>query len=519
MIQNLNKILLSPFTINLSFFSSLFFFASIVDMIAWICYGDPIFAFYFGLHGFVMCYVITLIAYFLKNVKGGAAYKIIFLGLGVVNAAIDIFCHYTLRMGFTYDMVGIIKATNPQEISEFADMFFDWRPLLILVSLCCFTYIVYWLLTKIKIPKLVPYLGILLVLVGIGATTLKHSSNWGRVFLGKPYLYFSYELPPDLKQYYTDFEIKVDKGRLPRNVVIVVGESFSKDHSSLYGYEKKTNPYLEELLRDSLLFVYDSVSAPATHTIPSFQNIMSMYNEGEQKNWYECTTIIEVFDKVGYRTSWVSNQSQKGGYDNVVAKYAELCDTSLWAGNRFEGANRTTFDEEVLPLIASLINDTTNLNFYCVHLMGSHYTFDTRYPLEQWTKFIETDYSQFMHHQRYNQATYDNSILYNDYVVREIIRFFEEDDTMLLYLSDHALDVYNSSTDYVGHATGNPKSKEAALRIPYMMYMSHTCQTLHPESKKIVEQELSESLNSTNMIFSLMRILGIEISVVLDSNN
>ena len=94
MIQNLNKILLSPFTINLSFFSSLFFFASIVDMIAWICYGDPIFAFYFGLHGFVMCYVITLIAYFLKNVKGGAAYKIIFLGLGVVNAAIDIFCHY-----------------------------------------------------------------------------------------------------------------------------------------------------------------------------------------------------------------------------------------------------------------------------------------------------------------------------------------------------------------------------------------------------------------------------------------
>lgn len=510
--HHLKLFILSPFTKTLPFFAALFILASLVDMIAWISYGDPVFAFYFGLHGFVMCYGIVLPVYWLNKQRWKAIYEIIFLFLGAINAAIDVFCHFTLKMGFTYDMVGIIKATNPQEVSEFADMFFDWRPVLILILLLGFTYIVYLLLTKIKIPKLVPYLGILLVLVGLGATTVKHSSNWGRVFLGKPYLFFSYELPPELKQYYTDFEIEVDEERLPRNVVIVVGESFSKDHSSLYGYDKKTNPMLEELQRDSLIFVYDSVSAPATHTIPCFQNIMSMYNEGVQKNWYECTTLIEVFDKVGYRTSWVSNQSQKGGYDNIVAKYAELCDTSLWAGNRFEGANRTTFDEEVLPLIATLVNDSANLNFYCVHLMGSHYTFDTRYPLEQWTKFKEADYIQHMQHQRYILATYDNSILYNDYVVRQIIRFFENDDTMLLYLSDHALDVYNSSTDYVGHATGNPKSKEAALRIPYMIYMSPTCQSLHPESKMIVESELSKPLNSTNMIYSLIEIIGVKLS-------
>lgn len=504
--------LLSPFTKDLPFFVAIFILASLVDMIAWICYGDPVFAFYFGLHGFVMCYVITLIAYFFKNDKGAATYKIILLGLGVVNAAIDLFCHYTLKMGFTYDMVGIIKATNAQEVNEFANMFFDWTPVFILLALIGLVGVCYWGLTKIKLPKLIQLLGLLLVLIGIVSTTIKHSTNWGRVFLGKPYLYFSYELPPDLKQYYTDFEMKVDPERLPSNVVIVVGESFSKDHSSLYGYERKTNPLLEELQKDSLLFVYDSVSAPATHTIPCLQNIMSTYSEGTQKNWYECTTLIEIFDKVGFRTSWVSNQSQKGGYDNVVAKYAELCDTSLWAGNRFEGASRTTFDEEVLPLLASALESSSQNNFYCIHLMGSHYTFDTRYPLERWSFFDECDYSQFAGHQRYNLATYDNSILYNDYVVRQIIRFFENDDTILLYLSDHALDVYNSSTDYVGHATGNPKSKEAALRIPYMIYMSPTCQSLHPESKMIIEQELSKPLNSTNMIYSLIEIIGVKLS-------
>lgn len=504
--------ILSPFSKDFNYFSALFILASATDMVAWCLYGDPIFAFYFGLHGFVMSYGLTLLVDILQNSFWQKICKIILIILGMINAAIDVFCHYSLKMGFTYDMVGIIKATNTQEVREFCDMFFDWRPLLIFLFIAIISCVVY----KVKIcrlHKLFQVLGCLLVLTGIVMTTIKESTNWGRVFIGKPFLYFSYELPPDLRQYYTDLKIEVDESRLPDNVVLVIGESFLKDHSSLYGYDKLTNPLLQKLQSDSLLFVFESVSSPATHTIPCFQNIMSTYDADSHKEWYQCTTLVEVIDKIGYQTTWLSNQSPKGGYDNVITRYAELCDTSFWVGNKFEGAKRSTFDEEVLSLFSSVPRNSSKKNFYCFHLMGNHYTFDTRYPLDEWSHFKETDYVEYMPHQRYNIATYDNSVLYNDYVVREIIKRFEEEDTLLLYLSDHALDIYNSSPDYVGHATGSVISKEVCSRIPYMIYLSPECKVLHPEVINIIEKSKMRPLNSTDLIYELMTLLGVKINL------
>lgn len=513
--MNLKKIcafLCSPFTHNLPLFCVLFILASLTDLIAWIIYGDPMFAFYFAFHGYVMCYVIALGAYIFRSVRW---YKRLFIGLGIINAAIDIFCHYTLHMGFTYDMVGIIKATNVSETLEFVDMFFDYKPLLLLILMGAGCFVLYKYIKKITLPLFLQIIALLLVCVGLSVSIAKKSTNWGRVFLGKPYLYLTYKLPPDLHQYFSDIELEYDTYSLPRNIVLIIGESFSKNHSSLYGYDKNTNPRLIELREDNFLYVCDSVLAPATHTIPCFQSIMSTYSpySGDMsKEWYECTTIIEVMNKLNYKTTWVSNQSQKGGYDNVVAKYAELCDTSLWAGNRYEGSNRTSFDEEILPLLSSVVDTLDAMNFYCVHLMGSHYTFDTRYPTNTWSHFKEEDYQGAESRQRYDLATYDNSVLYNDYVVREVIRFFENDDSLIIYLSDHSLDIYQSSVDYVGHATGNPISQLAALQIPYMIYLSEDCKSQHPKMIEYSEQSIKRSFNSADLIFEILNLIGVKMN-------
>lgn len=504
--------LCSPFTHNLPLFCVLFILASLTDLIAWIMYGDPMFAFYFALHGYVMCYVIVLWAYMFRSVLW---YKRFFISLGIINAAIDVFCHYTLHMGFTYDMVGIVKATNLSEAREFADMFFDYKPLLLLILMCACCFVLYKFMRKIKLTPFLQIIALLIVCLGLSVSIMKKSTNWGRVFLGKPYLYLTYKLPPDLNQYFSDIEIEYDKECLPRNIVLIIGESFSKSHSSLYGYDKNTNPRLIGLQEDNFLYVCDSVIAPATHTIPCFQSIMSTYSSDAvdaSKEWYECTTIIEVMSKLDYRTTWVSNQSQKGGYDNVVAKYAELCDTSLWAGNRYEGTNRTSYDEEILPLLSSVIDTLNTRNFYCVHLMGSHYTFDTRYPSEMWTFFKMEDYQNAEPHQRYDLASYDNSILYNDYVVREVIRFFENDESLIIYLSDHALDIYQSSDDYVGHATGNPISQSVALQIPYMIYLSEKCKTKHPNMIEYSEQSIRRPFNSADLIFEILNLIGVKMN-------
>lgn len=412
-------------------------------------------------------------------------------------------------------MVGIVKATNPQEATEFIDMFFHWGPVFIVIGITVFCYFLYKIFGKIKPNRIVTLCALLLVVMGVAATTIKKSANWGRVFIGKPFLYLSYQLPPDLSCFYSDLKLKIeDEDKLPDNIVFIIGESFTKFNSSLYGYEKQTNPRLQELVRDSLLYVYSNVVSPGTHTIHCFQNMMSTYNDTQKDtlNWYEGTTVIELLDKTGYTTTWVSNQSQKGGYDNVVAKYAELCDTSLWVGNKFAGTNRMSYDEEVLPLLKSVAGDDSDLNFYCVHLIGSHYTFDSRYPTGgEWSVFKENDYD-YPKHQRYNRAAYDNSVLYNDFVVREIIKLFEDKESLVFYFSDHGIDLYYSSDDYVGHATNAPVSVEKAKQIPYMIYVSPALKEANSEMADYINSHKNRTINTADVIYELMRIIGVSIN-------
>lgn len=164
---------------------------------------------------------------------------------------------------------------------------------------------------------------------------------------------------------------------------MIIGESFSKGHSSLYGYEKPVNPRLEALKKEGQLITFDQVESMTPGTISSFKSIMAEWRPEYENScqWYECTTLQEIMRTAGYRTIWVSNQSAKGVYDNVVGRYAELCDTSLFVGNKFAGMSRKDLDKEVIPLVRSFTEMNTKKNMYFIHLMGSHCAFELRYPV------------------------------------------------------------------------------------------------------------------------------------------
>ena len=79
------NILCSPFKKNFSFFLVLAILASIADVIAWMIYGEPIFAVYLGLHGFLMCYVIALIFNIIRYKLLRKIYAVVFISLGVIS--------------------------------------------------------------------------------------------------------------------------------------------------------------------------------------------------------------------------------------------------------------------------------------------------------------------------------------------------------------------------------------------------------------------------------------------------
>lgn len=508
-LKRISTSLLSPFKENLYIFIFLLLFSSLVHIFAFSVVESLAKGAYIFLHHYVICYFLTLLygciyGYWRK------VYMMILMIFLAINYLIDFFCIYVYRFVFDKDICAVVIGTNNEEAGEFIKTFFSYS----LIIYPLLGLLVFWALFRL-VKKVNPRFGtrfsvvcLMFVLVAYLTTYIANSKNWGLVSVGKIYTFLSTTTPPDLKEYYTHPEIENDRTGFPNYIVVVIGESLTKTHMSLYGYEKETSPYLMKLMNDSSLLVFSNVEAPAKNTVPAFKSIMSTYRYqyGDEINWYECTTLLEVMDIAGFETEWISNQSSKGWYDNVVAKYAALADTSIFVGNRFSPLKFGDYDGLILDVLPSLM-DTSRNKFQIIHLMGNHYAFDKRYPAE-YACFSSDDYEAYPEHQRYDRATYDNSVLYNDYVVGNIMDLYRDKDAIVFYFSDHSLDVYETSDDFVGHARGL-YNDPIGIRIPFMVYMTDTYRTMHPEVYNGIKKAVDDEFNTEDFIYTIMDVVGL----------
>ncbi len=142
--------------------------------------------------------------------------------------------------------------------------------------------------------------------------------------------------------------------------------------------------------------------------------------------------------------------------------------------------------------------------------MGSHFKYAMRYP-SNFNINTKNNYPELKESQRDIIASYDNSIIYNDYVVNEILKFFEYKEALVLYFPDHGQDLFDSSENYFGHAIiGNPKSETAALQIPFLVYMSPSFREKFPQTSDWIRDKRDEPLNTSNTIDFLCNILNVQ---------
>lgn len=65
------------------------------------------------------------------------------------------------------------------------------------------------------------------------------------------------------------------------NIILIIGESYNKHHSQLYGYTKKTTPNQCRRLEKGELFPFTNVVSPWNITSNAFRNIFSLYSYGD----------------------------------------------------------------------------------------------------------------------------------------------------------------------------------------------------------------------------------------------
>jgi heptose-I-phosphate ethanolaminephosphotransferase len=101
-----------------------------------------------------------------------------------------------------------------------------------------------------------------------------------------------------------------------------------------------------------------------------------------------------------------------------------------------------------------------------LHLIGTHYDYSKRYP-DDFSKFNSENNSK----QNVIIDTYDNAVLYNDYIVSEVIKLVSKTSqkSAVIYFSDHGEEVYDT-VDYFGHFDDKPTP--AMYEIPFLVYLS-----------------------------------------------
>ncbi|MFJ2526724.1 phosphoethanolamine transferase CptA [Pseudomonas helmanticensis] len=257
----------------------------------------------------------------------------------------------------------------------------------------------------------------------------------------------------------------------PKTLVLVIGESTNRQRMSLYGYQRNTTPELDKL-KDQLA-VFDNVVTPRPYTIEALQQVLTFADEEHPDLYLSTPSLVSVMKQAGYKTFWITNQQTMTKRNTMLTTFSEQADEQVYLNNN-RNQNAAQYDGDVIEPFNKALADAAPRKLIVVHLLGTHMSYQYRYP-PTFDKF--QDRNGVPPGVRDDQVptynSYDNAVLYNDFVVSSLIKDYAKSDPngFLLYLSDHGEDVFDS----VGHKTlGRNENKPTApmYTIPFMAWAS-----------------------------------------------
>ena len=447
----------------------------------------------------------------------------------IIMIPVDLYALYIYNTVFDVGLLQTILETNTREALEFFTSAIQWMPICIIVLLLTFTIKCLWELSSssfwergnkyryalIAVSFIVFFISSVAKItpndLQISKSLLYPSVTRLLYVIGKTKL--TNDEVKEIFNHLNDKKIDVKvKGELVPNVIFVLGESESRHHMSLYGYDLKTTPFLDELKERKELIAFSDVISPYTLTSKICSNIFNFSDlYDNKKQWYEYNNIIDIANNAGYNTIWLSNQEPGGSHSSLATKvYSDRCTfhrfTSLDV-NFIDSVRRP--DELLLPLLDDAIkNHSGKNNLYIIHLMGNHFDYRLRYP-EQFEVFSSNVEQGDNEEIKRIKAEYDTSVKYNDYVLREIIKRFENTNAVVIYISDHGEDVYDYD-NVKGH--GNETSPWQH-EIPMFIWMSKKFIEANNMMYASIDGAKNNPYSTDLLIHTMIEIMNLETSV------
>ena len=269
--------------------------------------------------------------------------------------------------------------------------------------------------------------------------------------------------------------------------VLIIGESARRDHFSLYGYEKETNPLLKQ---DSVItFVATSAS---TYTTAGVKAILDHKPTDELYEILPNYLYRNGVDVVWRTTNW-------GEPPVHIEKYLDKFDIK----KRYPQANEIYDDILLKGLYEDIMDSQKEKLLVVLHTNTSHGpTYNKKYPseFEVFTPVCTTvEMSKANHDELIN--AYDNTILYTDYLIHSVIetlRDVKDRRSCVLYVSDHGESL--GENNLYMHGVPMMMAPKEQIEIPFVVWTSDKTQKI----KKLVE------VGQYHVFHSILRFLDVE---------
>ncbi|WP_027358427.1 phosphoethanolamine transferase [Desulforegula conservatrix] len=376
-----------------------------------------------------------------------------------------------------------------QEVFASAGRFY-FVPIIVLIPYLCAGFVLYFTRSlRFRIPFMALVVVLILVFPGIRMKLHSDSKDIFSFFpiLSDPSLvnslntYYAWVnfvlIPPAEASKGPAFQAyRIEKKKTPAekiNIVVVMGESASSNHMSLYGYERKTTPNLDAIASadDNFIFKSGISAANATRSsLPLFYNVQyHPLDMNMVKN--QPANLFKLAKSQGFKTFYISAQNINC-LNGVNASYIDY----VAAFDNNEDLFKQKKDDGILELAKGL--ELSDRNFIILHQRNAHAPYSSNYSHRpEFNVFLIENQPREV----YQVNSYDNSMLYSDWLYSEIIKYFKSlSDKWTSYVfitSDHGemfgenglwghnhLDMENYKVPFIYYGTGKDEEFKGKMK-------------------------------------------------------
>ncbi|MBV7577920.1 phosphoethanolamine transferase EptA [Escherichia fergusonii] len=293
----------------------------------------------------------------------------------------------------------------------------------------------------------------------------------------------------------------MQQGERKNLTILIVGETSRAENFSLNGYPRDTNP---RLAKDNVVYFPNTASCGTATAV----SVPCMFSDMPRKHYDEELAqhqegLLDVIQRAGINVLWNDNDGGcKGACDRVP--HQNMTALNLPG----QCINGECYDEVLFHGLEDYINNLQGDGVIVLHTIGSHGpTYFNRYP-PQFRKFIPTCDTNEIQTCSQEQLvnTYDNTLVYVDYIVDKAINFLKAHQdkftTSLVYLSDHGESLGDNGV-YL-HGLPYAIAPDVQKQVPMLLWLSEDYQKRYGVDQSCLQKQAATQHYSQDNLFSTM---------------